>query len=99
MSLEQNISPPLLVQNTDAHTSVEHCAQVFNDLTNLILHPSTKLAFDNVFGPMLLDDTNRIAQAVAQALPPSTAEFVKNEADAVRLLHRRISGVGGCTAS
>jgi hypothetical protein len=40
---------------------------------------------------MLFDDTNRIAQAVAQA--PSTEEYVKNEADAVRLFHKQISGV------
>jgi hypothetical protein len=91
MALEQNIIPPLLVQNTNAHTSVKPWAQAFNDLTNLTLHPSTKQAFDNVFGPMLFDDTNRIAQTVTQA--PSTAEFVKNEADAVRLFHKQISGV------
>jgi hypothetical protein len=91
MYLEQDIVAPLLVQNTTAHTSVKPWVQAFNDLTNLTLHPSTKHAFDNVFGPMLLDDTNRIAQAVAQA--PPTAEFVKNEADAVRLFHTQISGV------
>jgi hypothetical protein len=89
MYLEQDIVVPHLVQNTAAHTSVKPWAQAFNDLTNLTLHPSTKYAFDNVFGPMLLDDTTRIAQAVAQA--PPTAEFVKNEADAVRLFHTQIS--------
>jgi hypothetical protein len=91
MALEQNIIQPLLVQNTNAQTSVKRWAQAFNDLTNLTLHPSTKQAFDNVFGPMLFDDTNRIAQAVAQA--PSTEEYVNNEADAVRLFHKQISGV------
>jgi hypothetical protein len=89
MYLEQDIVAPILVQNTTAQTSVKPWAQAFNDLTNLTLHPSTKYAFDNVFGPMLLDDTTRIAQAVAQA--PPTAEFVKNEADAVRLFHTQIS--------
>ncbi|KAF1346387.1 hypothetical protein EJ07DRAFT_85290, partial [Lizonia empirigonia] len=71
--------------------SVKPWTQAFHDLTNLTLHPSTKHAFDNVFGPMFLDDTTRIAQAVAQA--PSTREFVKNEADAGRLFHKQISGV------
>ncbi|KNG44559.1 hypothetical protein DDE82_009117 [Stemphylium lycopersici] len=93
MFLEQDIVAPLLVPNTTAKTSVKPWAQAFNDLGNLTLHPSTKHAFDNVFGPMSLDDTNRIAQVVAQAPPPSTAEFVKNEADAVRLFHKQVSGV------
>jgi hypothetical protein len=91
MSLEQNITAPILVENTNAQTSVKPWAQTFNDLTNLTLHLPTKDAFDNVFGPMLFDDTNRTAQAVAQA--PQTAEFIKNEADVVRLFHRQISGV------
>jgi hypothetical protein len=91
MSLLQDITAPILVENTDAQSSVKPWAQTFNDLTNLTLHPPTKYEFDNVFGPILLDDTNRIAQAVAQA--PQTAEFVKNEADVVRLFHKQISGV------
>jgi hypothetical protein len=91
MSLLQDIVLPNLVMNPDAETSVKHWADNSNDLTNLTLRQSTKLAFDEVFGLPNTDDTTRFGHAIAQA--PQTAELVKNEADVVRLFHKQISGV------
>jgi hypothetical protein len=91
MALEQDIIPPLLIPNENASTSVKSWANGFNDLTNVTLRQSTKREFDTVFGPMALDDTNRITQTVVQV--PSTQELVTNEADVGRLFHKQISGV------
>ncbi|KAF1366158.1 hypothetical protein EJ07DRAFT_94579 [Lizonia empirigonia] len=91
MSLLQDIIPPNLVDNTNAKTSAKPWADNSNDLTNFTLHQSTKLEFDNVFGPLNLDDTNRFGYVIAQA--PPIAEFVMKEADVARLFHRQVSGV------
>jgi hypothetical protein len=87
--LLKDIVRPDIRPDTNA-TSYKDWARAFATNEDYTIRPSTRAVFDLVFGERVASDELRYSQDVGAA--PTKSEFVRNEADIVRLFNKQIAG-------
>jgi hypothetical protein len=90
MTLFEDIVELDILPGAENATSVKPWAKSYHPIREYRLQPSTRTAFDTVFGRLTEGDEPRYAQQVVPA--PERSEFVRTEADVTRVFNKHIAG-------